>query len=92
MSVNITLDLPSDLIERLKQESVDLQADVKEAFLLELFRRKKLTHYELSKALGLDRFETDAYLKEHNVFEGSLTMQDLENDRRTLEQLFGKAS
>jgi hypothetical protein len=92
MSIQVTLDLPSDLLERLQHESADLQADVKEAFLLDLFRRGKLTHFELSQALGLDRFETDAYLKKHNVYEGSLTMEDLENDRKTLEELFGKAS
>jgi hypothetical protein len=41
--------------------------------------------------LGLDRFETDAYLKRHNVFEGSLTMADLDADRETLERVLNKA-
>jgi hypothetical protein len=40
--------------------------------------------------LGLDRFETDAYLKRHNVFEGSLTMEDLQSDRQTLDRVMGK--
>jgi len=57
---------------------------------LELFRRGKLSHYELSRVLGVDRFETDAYLKRHNVFEGSPTMADLEADRRTLERVMSK--
>jgi len=56
---------------------------------VELFRRGKLSHLELSKVLGLDRFETDAYLKQHNIFEGSLTMEDLEADRQTLERVLG---
>jgi hypothetical protein len=41
-------------------------------------------------SLGLDRFETDAYLKRHNVFEGSLTLEDLEADRDTLGELFSQ--
>ena len=58
--------------------------------LLELFRRGKLSHYELSRILGLDRFETDAYLKHHNVFEGSLTWEEIEADRDTLRDLFSQ--
>jgi hypothetical protein len=50
-----------------------------------------LSHYELSSILGLDRFETDAYLKRHKVFEGSLAMDDLEADRQALERVAGKA-
>ena len=32
------------------------------------------------RALGPDRFETDGYQKQHNIFEGSLTREDLETD------------
>jgi hypothetical protein len=59
----------------------------KETYALELFRRGKLTHFELSKVLSLDGPETDAYLKQHGVFEGSLTGENLEADRQTLERL-----
>ena len=91
MALRVTLDLPADVEERLRRENPNLDADVKEAYALELFRRGKVSHYELSRILGLDRFETDAYLKRHNVFEGSLTMADLEADRETLERVMGKA-
>ena len=68
----------------LDQGSPNLDAEAKKAVALDLFRRGKLSHYELSKVLGLDRLQTDAYLKRHNVVEGSLTMQDLKvvNERR----------
>jgi len=91
MALRVTLDLPADVEERLRRENPNLDADVKEAYALELFRRGKVSHYELSRMLGLDRFETDAYLKRHNVFEGSLTMADLEADRETLDRVMGKA-
>jgi hypothetical protein len=42
--------------------------------------------------LGLDRFETDAYVKRHRVFAGSLTMDDLEADRATLQRIMAKDS
>ena len=91
MPLKITLNLPADVEEKLRREIPNLDTDVREAFVLELFRRGKLTHYELSRVLGVDRFETDAYLKRHKVFEGSLTMGDLESDRQTLERVMGKA-
>src|SRR2546422_5531174 len=87
MSFTVRLDLPPDVEQRLRQETPNLSEAVKEAYILELFRQGKLSHYELSKVLGLDRFETDAYLKKHNVFEGSLTLQDLEADFETLRVL-----
>ena len=91
MPLNVTLNLPADLEEKVRRESANLNEEVKDAYALELFRQGKLSHHELSRALGLDRFETDAYLKRHSVFEGSLTMADLEADRLTLEHVMGKA-
>jgi predicted HTH domain antitoxin len=77
--------LPADVEERLRLETPNLDAEVKEACSLELFRRGRLSHADLARVLGLDRFETDAYLKRHGVFQGSLTMADLDADRQTLE-------
>jgi len=84
MSLTIRLDLPPDVEQKLRAEVSDLSKEVKEAYALELFRRGRLSHYDLARVLGLDRFETDAYLKRHHVFEGSLTMEDLEADSQTL--------
>ena len=89
MSLHVTLDLPTEVEEKLRRETPDLDADVRETYALELFRRGKLTHYELSRVLGLDRLATDAYLKQHNVVEGSLTMADLEADRQMLDRVVG---
>jgi len=88
--VNVNLDLPPDLENKIRQEHPHLESEIREAFLLELFRQGRLSHFELSKALGLDRFETDALLKRRSIFEGSLTMEDLEADRRTLDRVLGR--
>ena len=90
MPLIVRLNLPPHVEEKLRQETPDLDNDVKEAYALELFRRGKLSHYELSRILGLDRFETDAYLRRHNVLEGSPTLEDLEADRDTLRELFSQ--
>jgi predicted HTH domain antitoxin len=85
----VTIQLPTDLEQRLRAESPNLDTEAREAVALDLFRRGKVSHYELSKVLGLDRFETDAYLKRHNVVEGSLTMEDLDEQAQTLDRVLG---
>lgn len=68
-----------------------MDRDANEPELLERFRQGSISHFELSQLLKLDRFETDAWLKKRNVYEGSLTMADLEQNRETLLQLIGEA-
>lgn len=87
MCLHLSFNLPDDLEQRLRREVADLDASAKESFLLDLFRRGVLSHYDLSRALGIDRFETDAWLKRKNVYEWSLTTEDLEEDRKTAEHL-----
>lgn len=85
----VTFQFPNEVEEKLRALIPDLNAEAREAYALDLFRRGKLTHYELSLVLGLDRFETDAYLNRHGVLEGSLTMQDLDEQARTLDRVLG---
>jgi len=85
----IQIRLPSDIEQRLRDDFGDLDQAAKEALLLQAFRDGRLTHYELSQALDLDRFQTGAFLKRHKVFEGSLTLEDLEEDRKTIERVLG---
>ena len=86
----VTIQLPADVEQRLRDDSPDLDAEVKEAMLVELYRQGKLTHDELSQALGLDRFETDAILKKHNVTLDLPTAEELQEDLRRARQLFGR--
>lgn len=88
----VSFELEPQLETQLRRELRDLDDVAKEAFLVTLFRRGKLSHTTLSAALGLDRFQTDALLKRHNVVEGSLTWNDLEADRTTLERVIGPVS
>jgi len=84
MNVNLTVELPPDAEKRIRAESPDLPAAVREGFLVNLFRRGILSHYQLGQALGLDRFETDATLKRHQVTEQSLTHEEIDADVASL--------
>ena len=87
MSLTVKLELPESVEKIALEESHNLDSEVRDAYVLELFRQGRLTHFELSQALGLDRFETDAYLKRHNVYEGSLTLEDLEEQRKISDEV-----
>jgi hypothetical protein len=87
--MSIRFELPVSIAKTLQDRLGDLDQAAKEALLVQAFRDGKLSHYELSQALGIDRFETDALLKRYKVTEGSLTFDDLEADRQTLERVLG---
>jgi predicted HTH domain antitoxin len=78
--MTFTIELPAEVEQRLRAESANLEAEAKEALLVELYRQEKLTRYELAQALGLSRIETDGVLKKHNVTEDLPTPQELEED------------
>ena len=59
----VTIQLPLDVEQRLRSATPNLDAVFTEASAIELFRQGRLSHFELSRMLGLDRFETDACLK-----------------------------
>lgn len=87
--MSVSFELPEEVEQNLREELGDLDRAAKEALLLESYRRGKLSSYALSRALGLDRFETEALLKRNNIFEGSLTWDDIEADRATLDEVLG---
>jgi predicted HTH domain antitoxin len=90
MSVTVTFELPKNLEEKLRSSVSNLNADVQQTYALELFRRGLLSHFDLAATLGLDRYETDALLKKRQIFEGSLTLADLEADRNTLARVMNE--
>ena len=85
--MSITLDFPAELEVRLRNAEPNLEALAREAVALDLFRNEKITHFELGQLLGLDRFETDAFLKARHEDAQTLTLADVENDRQTIKQL-----
>ncbi len=84
--MTITLELPEELETRLREEVPDLDAEARIAVALDLFRKEQITHFELGRMLGLDRFETNALLVARQEYAQSPTLEDLENDYRTLSE------
>lgn len=74
----VHIELPEQIEQKLRNALGDLGSAGKEAMLIELYRLGKLTHHELSEALGVGRFETNGILKRHNVTEDLPTPADLD--------------
>ena len=83
----VSFQLPTDLEHELRSRLRDLDAEAKEALLVALYRQRKLSHLALSKALGLDRFETEDVLRKHKVTEDLGTVEDYLSDAATLANL-----
>jgi len=87
----VSFDLPMEVQKMLSASGLDPKQIAKEALFLELFRKEQLSHHELAQELGLSRLETDSLLVRHGIYEQSLTLEDLEADRQTLQRVLGSA-
>lgn len=83
----LTIQLPAELEHNLRREYGNLDQVAKEALLVELYRQDKLAHWELSQAMGLDRFETEALLKQHNVTEDLQSTEEYDAALSRLREL-----
>jgi len=85
--MNVTLEIPDDVAERLTAAGGDLSRRVLEALVLEEYKHSRLTGPEARRLLGFEtRSELDAFFKAHEAF-GTYTVADLEQDRRDLCRL-----
>jgi hypothetical protein len=87
--MSISFELPAGIEQHLRRELGDLNQIAKEAALVELYRNGKLTHHQLGIALGLDRLETEALLKRHNVTEDCISSDALREQVDSLRKLIG---
>ncbi|MEX2214548.1 MAG: UPF0175 family protein [Phycisphaeraceae bacterium] len=87
--MTITIDIPADLERHLRQGLGDLGRAAKESLLVHAYRQGKLSRPELAAALEVDRLELAALLQRHEVTEGTLTHDDLDEQRRTLDRVLG---
>jgi hypothetical protein len=86
VAMQITLELPEDIAQRLGSRWKDLPRAALESLALEAYRSQALTAAQLRRLLGFEtRMQVDAFLKEHEVYD--FTAADFEQDRETLRQL-----
>jgi hypothetical protein len=89
--MGISFTIPAELEQLLRQRIGNLEESAKEEFLVGLYRKGKLTHFELSQAMGLGRLETEEILKRHRVTEDAPTAQEVEAERLSLARILGPA-
>ena len=84
--MQITLELPEDIVQELRSKWKDLPRAALESLALEAYRSHALTAAQLRRLLGFEtRMQVDAFLKEHEVYD--FTVADFEQDRETLRQI-----
>jgi hypothetical protein len=85
--MNLIVQIPDDVAQRLAAAGGDLSRRALEALALEEYKRGHLTKRELRRLLGFGtRDALDGFLKAHDVFE-PYNLDDLERERRDLQRL-----
>ncbi len=88
MAATVEISVPDTLLNALGARLSDLPRQTLEALIVQAFRKGQLTHAQVSELLELNRFETDAFLKDAEAFrlrENEEYSSDLENLRRVLK-------
>lgn len=87
----IRINIPDDKEPTLRRAwGADLDRAALEALLIEGYRTGKLSAAEVGRLLELDdRWAVNQWLAEHNV-PLNYSRDDLDADRRTLDQILGK--
>ena len=85
--MEVTLQIPDDVAQRLSAAGGDLSRRALEAFSLEEYKAGRLTDAQLGQLLDLEtRDALDGFLKAHEVWL-SYTLEDLERERAALRRL-----
>jgi predicted HTH domain antitoxin len=74
--MNISFEIPLEIEQELRTNGTDLSGEAREAFLVELYRQDRISHHQLTEALGLSRLETEGVLTRHKVSSGP-TLEEL---------------
>lgn len=83
--MEITVQLPDDVAKQLGNIDT-MPRQILEAFAIETYRSGSITRHQVSQLLGLDYWETDAFLDRHSAKQ-PYTLADLEVDRASLKNL-----
>ena len=82
----VTIELPEEIERQLQAEWENLPRRALEALAVEGYRSGALTRGQVGQMLGLNFWETEAFLKERGA-DLQYTIEDLEQDRRAHERL-----
>lgn len=86
--MQVVVEIPDEMARKLAAAGEDPSRAALEAMVIEGYRSGKLTASETRRLLGFEtRNELEGFLKAHNVWEGAYDLEDLEQDRLTMQQL-----
>lgn len=86
--MQVIVEIPDDMAQRLTPPGKDPARTTLEAVAIQGYRSGALSAYQTRRLLGFGtRYELDGFLKAHNVWEHAYDLEDLEQDRETMQQL-----
>lgn len=87
--MTISFNVPAGIEETLRRTGCDPSEAIKEAALVELYRRRQIAHYQLAEGLGIGRIATDEVLKRHDV-PLDITVEELRAEAESLRRDRGR--
>jgi len=84
--MQITIDIPDEYVQRLEPTLVNLPQRILEIMVVDAYKANRLTSAEVGRILNLNRFEVDAFLKQHQAYL-HYAIADFNQDLQTLQQL-----
>jgi len=85
--MNLTVEIPDDLVGQLNAAGGDLSRRALEALALEEYKSGHITKAEVRRLLGFStRYELDGFLKAHDVW-ADYTLEDLRREIQELQSL-----
>ena len=86
MPITLNIHLPDDLVAQLAVGGRDPERAELDAFAVEEYQAKRITHAQVGQLLGLSRWAVDGLLKEHEVWL-DYTLEDFKHEGDVFRQL-----
>lgn len=86
--MQVKVEIPDEVARILAAQGRDPARATLEAVAIEGYRSGTLTGFQVRRLLGFEtQYELDGFLKSHNVWEHAYDLDDLDHDRKTLQQI-----
>ena len=86
MAATVEISVPDALVKALGTEPDQLPRQTLEALIVHAYRKGQLKHAQVGELLRLNRFETDAFLKNADAFR-SRESEEFTSDIETLRRI-----
>ncbi len=84
--MTLTINIPDEVARSLSLDNTSGERAVLESLAVEGYRQRRMSRREVGELLGLNYYETETFLQDHDLDLG-LTVEDVEQDRRNLDRL-----